>query len=106
MPEKLEKLHIYICICAALVVTGISIAKQVSLYRMSIWVSVTIVVFYGLGQMVRLFLTNWVFQQIEEATITDTEEQPAEESEEPAETEPVESEDDFSYADAYDTDDD
>lgn len=66
MPEGLGKLHIYICIVAALTVTIVCIFKQVSLYRMSVLVSVTIIVFYGIGQMLRLFLTNMFFSKQED----------------------------------------
>lgn len=71
MPEKLEKLHLYLCVIAALIVTVISIVRHESLYRMSIWLSVTIIVFYGLGQIIRLFLTNRVFRSKEDTQNND-----------------------------------
>jgi hypothetical protein len=33
---------------------------------MSIWVSASIVIFYVIGQMVRIYLSNKVFQKIQE----------------------------------------
>lgn len=63
--ERMSKLHLYITLIAALVVTVVSILCNVSLYHMSVWVSVTIVVFYVIGQVVRIYLTNKVFQRLE-----------------------------------------
>lgn len=54
--EKLEKIHIYICVLAAAVMTGLCLYKRMSLYQMSIWVSVTIIIFYVLGLAIRFYL--------------------------------------------------
>ncbi|MDR1665059.1 MAG: hypothetical protein LBR83_09100 [Clostridiales bacterium] len=46
--------------------TAICILRGDSLYVMSIWVSASIVIFYVIGQMVRIYLSNKVFQKIQE----------------------------------------
>ena len=73
MPDKLEKLHLYICVAAALIVTVISILRHETLYRMSVWVSVTIIVFYGIGWIIRTFLMNLFLQQQEKDRRADAE---------------------------------
>ena len=76
MPNRMDKLHLYICIVAAFIVTIIGIVRNESLYRLSIWVTLTIVIFYILGQITRFYLANKVFPTINEDT------DPAEEKEE------------------------
>jgi hypothetical protein len=59
--RRIDKLHIYICLIAAAVVTAVCIFRNESLYRMSIWVTVAIVVFYIIGSLIRYYLTSVVF---------------------------------------------
>jgi len=59
----MEKMHITVSIFAALVVTAVCIAMRASLYQMAVWVSVSIVIFYLIGQTMRIFLTYKVFPQ-------------------------------------------
>jgi len=66
MKNRLDKLHIYLCIVAAFVVTVICIATNESLYRLSVWVCSTIVVFYVLGQIIRIYLSAKVFPKKDE----------------------------------------
>ena len=64
--SRLEKLHLYICLAAAFIVTVICILRNETLYRTSIAVCLTIVAFYVLGQVVRIYLSNTVFFEAEE----------------------------------------
>ncbi|MCL2665113.1 MAG: hypothetical protein FWE82_05825 [Defluviitaleaceae bacterium] len=79
---KLEKLHIYICIVAALVATVVCIVYGFNLYEMSLRVSLVIVIFYIIGQAVRLFITYKVFPP---ATNEAAETEPAQDFDAPAE---------------------
>ncbi len=53
---RFQQLHLIITIIAALITTGICALTRVSLYHMAVLVSSVIVIFYILGQVVRLFL--------------------------------------------------
>jgi hypothetical protein len=73
----MEKIHLYICAVAAIVALLACIAIGAEIYEMALIVSVTIGVFYIIGQCIRMFLITSVFPP----------EQPAEETEELAELE-------------------
>jgi hypothetical protein len=53
MPSRMEQLHLYIAIAAAFVVTVICIVRNETLYTTSIWIPLTIIVFYLIGQFTR-----------------------------------------------------
>jgi flagellar biosynthesis/type III secretory pathway M-ring protein FliF/YscJ len=63
--SRLSKLHLHITIVAALIVTVICIVRQETLYVMSIWLSLTIVVFYCLGQVIRLYIAHLIEKQLQ-----------------------------------------
>ena len=79
MSGFLEKLHLYVCIIAAIVMSVVCILIGAPLYQMAAWVSLTIVVFYVIGQFVRYFLVTNVFPP-QEVLMEELEEQ-AEEAE-------------------------
>ena len=66
--SRLEKLHIYICIIAAFTATVVCIIMGETLYRMCVWISLSIIVFYVLGQITRLYIMSKVFPQAEAET--------------------------------------
>jgi hypothetical protein len=81
----LEKLHIYVCIIAAVVVSAVSILDELSLQDMAIRLIGTIVVFYFIGLIVRAYLKKYVFAKPEEPeeagpANTDEEETPQDET--------------------------
>ena len=61
MRSRFEMLHLFICAIAAFAVTACCAYMRVGLYRMAMWVSITLAAFYVLGQVVRLFLKRAVF---------------------------------------------
>jgi hypothetical protein len=73
----MEKIHLYICAIAAIVALLACIAVGAEIYEMALIVSVTIGVFYIIGQCIRMFLITSVFPP----------EPPAEETEEFADLE-------------------
>jgi hypothetical protein len=67
MLKPLEKLHLQLCIAAALVVAIACIISGSTPFWMAAWVSLTIVLFYVIGECLRFFLTTQVFPAEEEA---------------------------------------
>ena len=61
MPERLDKIHLMICITAAAAVTLACLIHDVSLFDMALWVSVAIMLFFVLGQVARHYLATQVF---------------------------------------------
>jgi len=61
MPERLDKIHLLICILAAASVTAACIIWQEAVFWWLLWVSGVIVVFYFIGHIVRSYLMNQVF---------------------------------------------
>ena len=72
MDDRFEKLHIYLCIFAALVVTAVCIFRNENLYRMSLFVSFSIIIFYVVGQAFRLYLVHKVFFKQEKSVAVET----------------------------------
>lgn len=71
MSERLNKVHLIICTIAAVIIAIGFIAVHVydvthGLFTMAMWVSISIVLFYFIGHMVRAFLINRVFTVPEE----------------------------------------
>jgi len=50
-----------------MIMTVVSIASGMTLERMCVWVSATIIVFYIIGQVIRLFLIKKVFKNIDDS---------------------------------------
>ena len=65
MISRMEKLHLYICIAAALIVTVVCILREETLYGTAVLVSLTIIIFYVLGQIFRIYLSGNVFKKAE-----------------------------------------
>jgi len=66
IPERLNKVHIILCILAAFVLTAGFLINRLLGYpfaefTMALWVSLVIVVFYIFGLIVRQFLISSVF---------------------------------------------
>ena len=77
MPKIIEKLHLLICIFAAIVVTAafLIIRRGDPLVQSVPWVSGTIVVFYFVGYAVRGFIINRIFPEwLEEEKKEETDE--------------------------------
>jgi hypothetical protein len=55
---RFQQLHLIISIFAALVITGICLYLRTGLYTLAVWVTASIAIFYTLGQIIRLYLTN------------------------------------------------
>ncbi len=55
---RFQQLHLIITVFSALVVTGICLYLQTGIHTLAVWVSTTIVVFYVIGQIVRLYLQS------------------------------------------------
>jgi hypothetical protein len=70
-PSRLDKLHIYLCIVAAFTVTVVCIVRNESLYRLAIWVILTVAVFYIVGQAIRMYISSYVFPKPDEGTLGD-----------------------------------
>ena len=68
--SRLDKLHIYLCIIAAFTATVVCIVTHESLYRMCVWITLSIIVFYILGQIMRFYIVNKIFPKAEEETET------------------------------------
>lgn len=68
MSKPLEKLHLYLCTISAVIVTIACIIVGATLYWMAAAVSVTIIMFYFIGQVVRFYLSTQVFpaEEVEE----------------------------------------
>ena len=81
MPIIIEKLHLLICIFAAIVITvAFLIVKQGSpLFESALWVSGTIIVFYFVGCAVKDFVLNRIFPEWLETEETKKEEEEPEE---------------------------
>ena len=58
--ERLDKMHLPITITAAASVVVVCLIIGESLYRMALWTSVAIVVFWRLGNLVRYYVTTRV----------------------------------------------
>jgi len=88
--KPLEKLPLYVSAAAASIVLLACIAIGAALYWMAIWVSVTIALFYVIGEFVRFFLTTKVFPPEDEPVEMETliEDYGEEEFDEAVETEP------------------
>ena len=56
-----EKMHLYITVAAALTMTVNGIVSGVTFFQMAVWVSLTIVAFYTIGQLVRYYINTKVF---------------------------------------------
>ena len=85
MTERLNKVHLIICTIAASIIAIGFIAVHVydvthGLFTMAMWVSISIVLFYFIGHMVRAFLINRVFAE-DETEVVDEEILPLLESE-------------------------
>ena len=70
MSERLNKVHLIICTIAASIIAIGFIAVHVydvthGLFTMAMWVSISIVLFYFIGHMVRAFLITRVFTEEE-----------------------------------------
>ena len=65
MPKIIEKLHLLICIFAAIVITAafLIIRQGAPLFTSALWVSGTIVVFYFVGCAVKDFVVNRIFPE-------------------------------------------
>ena len=65
MPKIIEKLHLLICIFAAIVITAafLIIRQGVPLFESALWVSGTIVVFYFVGCAAKDFIVNRIFPE-------------------------------------------
>ena len=79
MSERLNKIHLIICTIAATIIAIGFIAVHVydfshGLFTMAMWVSITIVLFYFIGHLVRAFLINQVFELAVDDTPPDLEE--------------------------------
>ena len=66
MPKQLEKLSLYISASAAIVVLVACIVIGAQLYIAAAWVSITIALFYVIGEWIRFFLATKVFPQAED----------------------------------------
>lgn len=95
MTKQLEKLPFYISAASAIVVLVTCIAVGAQLYIMAAWVSLTIALFYIIGEFTRFFLVTKVFPPEEEIEEEETSgffeaageaEESAEETEETEET--------------------
>lgn len=65
MQNPFEKLPAFISATAAIVVLITCIIAQATLHLMAVWVSVSIVLFYFIGEFVRFFVTTKIFPQQE-----------------------------------------
>ena len=65
MPKIIEKLHLLICIFAAIIITAafVIIEHGEPLFRSALWVSSTIVIFYFVGCAVKDFVVNRIFPE-------------------------------------------
>ncbi|MDR1532719.1 MAG: hypothetical protein LBS62_11170 [Clostridiales bacterium] len=57
----LDKIHIYVCIIAAVVITVVSILGRLSLRDMAVRLIIAIIAFYVIGLIVRAYLKKNVF---------------------------------------------
>jgi hypothetical protein len=55
---RLQQLHLIIAVLIALIVTAVCLVLDTGLMYLAVWVSLSIIIFYTLGQIVRLYLTN------------------------------------------------
>ncbi|MCL2225588.1 MAG: DUF3311 domain-containing protein [Defluviitaleaceae bacterium] len=81
IPYQLNKAHLLICIFAGLVLTSgfvwlIFFGVPFQLFRMAMWVSAGIVIFYVIGQFARSILIEKVFMETDEFELPPDEEYP------------------------------
>lgn len=69
--KPLEKLPVYLCTIAAIIVLIACIAVGAQLFTMAMTVSITIVVFFIIGLIVRIFLITQVLPPEEEMPLVD-----------------------------------
>jgi hypothetical protein len=55
---RFQQLHLIITVIAALIITAICLVLNTGLFYLAVWVSATIVLFYMLGQVIRLYLSS------------------------------------------------
>ncbi len=53
---RFQQLHLIITILVALIITAICLYMRTELFTLAVWVSSAIVIFYTLGQVIRLYL--------------------------------------------------
>ena len=78
MLNPLEKLPQYVSAIAAIIVLLACIAIGAPLYWMAAWVSLTIVLFYVIGQVLKYLLVSSLYppEEVEEAADIEYEEEP------------------------------
>ncbi len=75
MNEKIEKIHIVICLFAALVVDAFCIFYKVSLINTAIRLIATIVIFYVIGSFIRYFIMKNIFPAPEDTIASPTDQE-------------------------------
>ena len=82
LAKQLEKLSLFVSAIAATVVLIACIVIGAQLYIMAAWVSLTIALFYVIGELIRFFLVTRVFPPENEEDFEGEEEEEEEEEEE------------------------
>lgn len=80
MTHKFEKIHIIICLLASLAVTVCSLIYTISLTDAALRLILTIVIFYIVGSMIKMYLLYRVFP--DESVSGDAEQEQEQEQEE------------------------